>query len=418
MFFNNASENKVLEILDNFEKFIDGEINSLPNIDFQSKGFNQKVIDKLSDISKKMSTRNQDELMVFGEIMLIAEKLSDGHIEDKIHHTNTSNKKLNYIVKTINNLVDNINKMLGSDVHKITKVLDKYSKLDFTEKIEGENSILPLALNNVTELISKILCENKTNGLTLDYTSDQLIEYVKLLNESSTSAAASLEQTAAAVEQITGNIRLNSETIAKMAEFSIEVTSSVHSGEVLANNTSDAMDDINTQVSSIHEAITIIDQIAFQTNILSLNAAVEAATAGEAGKGFAVVAQEVRNLANRSAEAAREIKNIVESANEKANYGKSIADEMIDGYKLLNKNVQQTMELISNIEIASKEQLSGIEQINNAVNLLDKQTQENANIASKTHDVAIITDEISKLVVANANEKKFIGKDEVKMKAI
>ncbi|MFX4232112.1 methyl-accepting chemotaxis protein, partial [Aliarcobacter butzleri] len=92
----------------------------------------------------------------------------------------------------------------------------------------------------------------------------------------------------------------------------------------------------NNQVNLINEAIGVIDNIAFQTNILSLNAAVEAATAGEAGKGFAVVAGEVRNLASRSAEAAREIKTIVENATSKANQGKSIATNMIEGYKELN----------------------------------------------------------------------------------
>jgi methyl-accepting chemotaxis protein len=418
MFFNKTSENKILEIFDNFEKFVDGEINSLPKIDYKSSGFNQKIIDKLSVISEKMCRKNQDELLVFGEIMLIAEKLSDGYISDKIHYTNTSNKKLNYIAKTINNLVDKLHDMLGSGLHKITYVLDKYAKLDFTSKIENESGELILALNNVTDLISQILYENKSNGLTLDYTSNQLLDSVQKLNESSTSAAASIEETAAAIEEITGNIRLNTETIVKMSEFSNEVTSSVHVGEELANKTTIAMDEINTQVSSINEAITIIDQIAFQTNILSLNAAVEAATAGEAGKGFAVVAAEVRNLASRSAEAAKEIKKIVESANLKANYGKSIADEMKNGYKLLYNNVSQTTELISDIETASREQLLGIEQINHAVNLLDRQTQENANIASKTNNMAMITDEISKLIVSKANEKEFIGKELAKMKSI
>ncbi|MCT7608932.1 methyl-accepting chemotaxis protein, partial [Aliarcobacter butzleri] len=92
-----------------------------------------------------------------------------------------------------------------------------------------------------------------------------------------------------------------------------------------------------------NDSISVIDQIAFQTNILSLNAAVEAATAGEAGKGFAVVAQEVRNLASRSAEAAKEIKAIVENATNKANQGKEIATNMIDGYKELNQNISQTI---------------------------------------------------------------------------
>ena len=173
------------------------------------------------------------------------------------------------------------------------------------------------------------------------------------------------------------------------------------------------MEDISTQVNSINEAITIIDQIAFQTNILSLNAAVEAATAGEAGKGFAVVAQEVRNLASRSAEAAREIKAIVENATNKANNGKNIANNMIAGYKELSENISHTTNIIKDIQLASKQQLKGIEQINDAINLLDKQTQQNATVANESHEAAIITDEISKLIVSNANAKEFEGKDSI-----
>jgi methyl-accepting chemotaxis protein len=176
------------------------------------------------------------------------------------------------------------------------------------------------------------------------------------------------------------------------------------------------MEEINTQVTAINEAISVIDQIAFQTNILSLNAAVEAATAGEAGKGFAVVAQEVRNLASRSAEAASEIKSLVENATAKANDGKNIAGHMIVGYKKLNENISKTINLISDIENASKEQLSGIEQINDAVTALDRQTQENAMVASQTHDVAVLTDEIAKLVVSDADSKEFRGRQTAKAK--
>jgi len=199
-----------------------------------------------------------------------------------------------------------------------------------------------------------------------------------------------------------------------MAEFASQVTVSVSTGQNLANQTTIAMDEINTEVTAINDAISVIDQIAFQTNILSLNAAVEAATAGEAGKGFAVVAQEVRNLASRSADAANEIKALVQNATNKANNGKSIADEMINGYTGLNGNITKTIELISDVEIASKEQLIGIEQINDTVNQLDKQTQQNAHIASQTHDVAVQTDNIAKLVVANADEKEFNGKNSIK----
>ena len=311
-----------------------------------------------------------------------------------------------------------LNKMAGNienNIDNVLSILEQYSKYNYVNKIETNGltqHLLKLAngVNDLSSSITKMLIQEKTNGSTLGESSTILLSNVHKLNESSTEAASSLEETAAALEQITSNIRNNTQNIAKMSILANDVTSSANSGEILANQTVTSMDEINSQVTSITEAIIVIDQIAFQTNILSLNAAVEAATAGEAGKGFAVVAAEVRNLASRSAEAAREIKNIVENATNKANAGKSIANEMINGYDKLNKNILQTIELIKNIENSSKEQLSGIEQINHAVSMLDEQTQNNALIASQTREIAVSTDKIAKTIISELNNKEFSGK--------
>ena len=206
--------------------------------------------------------------------------------------------------------------------------------------------------------------------------------------------------------------------VSKMTSNANKLNTSVKEGEDFAKQTTLAMDDINKEVESINEAIGVIDQIAFQTNILSLNAAVEAATAGEAGKGFAVVAQEVRNLASRSAQAAKEIKDLVEHATTKANTGKEIANKMIAGYAGLNKNIENTLSLINKIETASSMQQNSIHQISNSINLLDKQTQENANVASITQDIALETQDIALVIVKNANEKEFTGKNSIQAREI
>jgi methyl-accepting chemotaxis protein len=310
---------------------------------------------------------------------------------------------------------------MKENIELILNILTQYSNYNYLNKlnindIHGDFYILFEGINKLQENITAMLIENKSNGLTLDESSDILLSNVDSLNINSTEAAASLEETAASLEQMTSNIRNNTQNIQKMATYSSSVTKSVSDGQNLASKTTKAMDEINSQVNLINESIILIDQIAFQTNILSLNAAVEAATAGEAGKGFAVVAQEVRNLASRSAEAAKEIKTIVENATKKANDGKEIAGHMINGYKELNENVSQTIDLIKDIELSSNEQLLGIEQINDALTQLDQKTQQNAQVASQAHDIAVLTDEIAKLIVSNANSKEFEGKNQVKTK--
>ena len=360
----------------------------------------------------------EEDRRLIDETIAVLGEFEQGDLSQRLN-ISVSNPALMELKNVVNNMANNIE----TNIDNVLNILEQYSSYNYLNKISTKNlkeHLLKLAngVNTLGDSITQMLVENKSNGLTLDESSNILLANVDKLNISSNEAAASLEETAAALEEITSNIRNNTQNIAKMANYSNDVTKSVTHGEKLANQTTLAMDEINLQVNAINDAISVIDQIAFQTNILSLNAAVEAATAGEAGKGFAVVAQEVRNLASRSSEAAKEIKIIVENATKKANDGKEISNNMIEGYKELNENITNTINLIQDIEMSSKEQLMGIEQINDAVNSLDQQTQQNAMVASQTHDVAILTDEIAKLVVSNADKKEFIGKSEVKGKNI
>jgi len=374
-------------------------------------GIMAKVINE--NIEKTQSSIEEDRKLIDETIEVLGE-FEQGDLCQRLN-LSVNNPALMELKIVLNKMADNLEK----NIDNVLSILEQYSNYNYLNKISQTNlkeHLLKLAngVNTLGESITSMLVENKTNGLTLDESSNILLDNVDKLNDSSNEAASSLEQTAAALEEITSNIRHNTENIAKMSNFSNKVIESATKGEALANDTTSAMDSINEQTQAIAEAITVIDQIAFQTNILSLNAAVEAATAGEAGKGFAVVAGEVRNLASRSAQAAKQIKDLVENATEKANSGKMIATDMINGYKQLNENISHSTSLIQDIENASKEQLQGIEQINDAVNQLDQQTQQNAMVASQTHDVAVLTDEIAKLVVSKADEKEFEGKNEVK----
>ena len=378
------------------------------------------IADEFNGYLDKIDRGIQEDLLLIEEAEVVMARVANGWYSQKITKS-TSNVQLNM-------LKDNVNKMLDNTKARfitVNSLLEEYTSLNYTKELvlDGieKNGVFDNFLKNVNILrdsITTMLIENKENGLTLGASSNILLTNVNQLNNNSNEAAASLEETAASLEEITSNIQNNTNNVLKMSNYASSLNVSANDGQKLASQTTKAMDEINTEVNAINEAISVIDQIAFQTNILSLNAAVEAATAGEAGKGFAVVAQEVRNLASRSADAANEIKLLVSNATQKANEGKDISDKMIDGYTNLNENISKTNDLISDIENASKEQQSGIMQINDAINQLDQQTQQNAMIASQTNDVAVQTDTIAKLVVSNADEKEFIGKDSVKAKDI
>ncbi len=376
-----------------------------------------KVVNK--NIEKTQKTLQEDNALI-DEAKSVIERVKHGWYSQLITR-HTSNPTLEAFKNDVNLMIQ----QTKNHFTNMNKVLEEYAHLNYMQKLEIEGiekggvfELLLTDINKLRDSITQMLCENKSIGLTLQQSSDKLLENVEILSQNSNQSAVGLEETAAALEEVTANAQENTKNVLQMAQFAEEVIKSAKIGQDLSNKTDIAMDEINDKVTAINEAITVIDQIAFQTNILSLNAAVEAATAGEAGKGFAVVAGEVRNLASRSAEAANEIKTLVESAKLKADDGKTVANKMTLGYEKLYENINNTIERINNVQNASKEQQNAISQINDTINILDKQTQENANIASLTKQIAIDTDKMADEAVKNTDKKEFVGKQSVQAKEL
>jgi methyl-accepting chemotaxis protein len=407
-----SSLDKVRNGLNSFFAFLNKETNKVDKIDLISKDeFGQMAYSINTNIEKSIISIHKDDEFVQDVARFVGE-LKSGNMLAKLEK-DTDTPSLQELKKLLSELQYYLEHTIARDLNMLLKILDSYKKQDFTARFPNPYATVAMTVNELGDAISLLLKQSLDVGKNLENSSSTLIENVNILNTSANSAAASLEETAAALEEITSTVVNNANNVVQMTKYSNEVSVSAKKGQELARSTTSAMDDITNQVNLINDAITVIDQIAFQTNILSLNAAVEAATAGEAGKGFAVVAQEVRNLAARSAEAAKEIKHIVERATSKANEGKAISDEMIKGYEELLENITKTTEMITEISNASKEQEAGITQINDAVTGLDQQTQQNASIASQTREIALQTDAIAKEIVADVMKKEFIGKNDI-----
>ena len=407
-----AISNKDLENINNyfsqFIKFISYDKSQFDYIESTGNSKVDALFKQWNEEIRMIDKRNKDDMKVLGEIVLTADKVEQGIYKNRIK-SSSDNPTISTLKSTLNKMLDSVQDSNA----RILRVVSSYTNDDFTDSIKvadhykDDMKLLMESINVLGNALSKNAKTNFSNGETLEKNANIMTSSMNSLSSKANNQAASLEETAAALEEITSITRNNAQNAAKMAELGQTVKRSVFTGEELASRTASSMDEINQKVNSINEAITVIDQIAFQTNILSLNAAVEAATAGEAGKGFAVVAAEVRNLASRSAEAAREIKHLVQEATVKANDGKTVSSDMIDGYKELNKNISETIHIIEDVSKASKEQMMGIEQINDSVNMLDRVTQENASEANNVKSIANNISLLANDLLNDAKSKKF-----------
>jgi len=367
-----------------------------------------KMLLMLNNTAIDYDKRLKDDMKVVGETVLVGARIEQGIFQGGIK-AESKNPMFVALRKSINRMLD----FLNAHMQDIKITLESYNKDDYTKSIPEDDKIkadMKAVIDSVNMLGKSLALNAKTNlnnGTSLEKSSSTMTNSMHTLSSKANEQAARLEETAAAIEEITSLTRNNRENTSKMANLGEDVKGFVENGQKLANKTAVSMEEINTKITSISDATNTIDQISFQTNILSLNAAVEAATAGEAGKGFAVVAGEVRSLASRSAEAAKQIKELVKDAKTKADEGQDISGVMIEEYKSLSENMAKTINLIEDINVASKEQMTGVEQINDAITTQDQITQQNANESAKISQIASEVTDMANELVANAKNKKF-----------
>ncbi|MGC9007522.1 MAG: methyl-accepting chemotaxis protein [Halothiobacillaceae bacterium] len=318
---------------------------------------------------------------------------AQGELDGRIDTQAMSEGSIKTLSEGINRLMDAV----AAPVHAAQVTINALAEGDLTHTMSGQYSgefaRLQESLNASMENLKQMAMEIQAAAQNITTASSEIRQGNQDLSRRTDQQASSLESTASAMEEITGTVKNNAENSARADKLANQTRAQSVEGRKIAERAIGAMVEISTASKKIADIIGVIDEIAFQTNLLALNAAVEAARAGEQGRGFAVVAAEVRNLAQRSASAAKEIKGLIKDSLEKVSDGSRLVDETGKMLDSINQSVAEVGDLIAQIATAGKEQAIGIEQINKALVKLDEMTQQNAALVEEAAAASASLDE-------------------------
>ncbi|MFC3627197.1 methyl-accepting chemotaxis protein [Vogesella amnigena] len=287
-------------------------------------------------------------------------------------------------------LSEQINQLMevsGKGLADVANVLSALAQGDLTRTItadyQGMFGQLKTDTNQTVGRLREIVGNIQDAASSINTAAREISAGNNNLSSRTEQQAASLEETASSMEEITSTVKQNAENSRKANSLAVGASDIASRGGVVVGQVVSTMNEINQSATKIVDIISVIDGIAFQTNILALNAAVEAARAGEQGRGFAVVASEVRNLAQRSAAAAKEIKGLIGDSVDKVESGSRLVDEAGRTMEEIVSSIRRVADIMSEISAASIEQSSGIEQVNLAVSQMDENTQKNAALVEE-----------------------------------
>jgi methyl-accepting chemotaxis protein len=280
-----------------------------------------------------------------------------------------------------------ITRTITQPINEAVKVAETVSSGDLTSNIQvnsnDETGQLMNALKTMNTNLVNIVGQVRNGTELIATASTQIAAGNQDLSSRTEEQASSLEETASSMEQLTSTVRFNAENARQANELAISASEIASRGGSVVGEVVNTMGSINDSSRKIVDIISVIDGIAFQTNILALNAAVEAARAGEQGRGFAVVASEVRNLAQRSASAAKDIKGLIDDSVQKVQMGSELVDKAGQTMEEIVQSISRVTQIMTQISNASEEQSIGIAQVNDAITQMDQVTQQNAALVEE-----------------------------------